>query len=379
MNKKVLIVTLEYPPQIGGIAAYVDQFASALDPENVVVLAPPQEGAKQHDAKKEFEIYRKMFYLPKFLWPRWLMLYFSIRSVMKQEDIDILYLHHIIPVGYVAWILKKLHSLPYLVFSHGIDIISATRSDWKKRWVKKVAHESEQIITNSESLNDRLLQRVPEIKKEETTVLYPCPEDIFKTQPPQNEIDQLETKLGVEGKQVMLTVSRLVKGKGIEHLVKLMPEILKERPHLVWVIVGDGPQRENMENLISKYNLQNVVRFVGEEEHDNLPPYYYLADLFVELTHPHHGVEEGLGLVFLEAAAAGLPVVAGDSGGVEEAVLDGETGYVVGTFRDEEVKDKITNLLDDRDLAQQMGQKAKERIEEKFVWEKQLKKLKSWM
>ncbi|MFB6181718.1 MAG: glycosyltransferase family 4 protein [Candidatus Magasanikbacteria bacterium] len=376
--KKILIVSLEFPPEVGGIASYVDQFASALDPEQVCVLAPPKEGAEEHDSKKDYNIYRKKFLFPKFIWPRWMMLFLSIRSVVKQEDIDILYLHHIIPIGYVAYLFKKIYQLPFLIFSHGIDIISATRTDWKKYWVNKVIDASEQIITNSESLNERLLQRVEEIPEEKTTVLYPCPEDKFKTKPAQKKINELENRLGVEGKQVMLTVARLVKGKGIEHLVKLMPEILKERPHLVWVIVGDGPERENMEELIRKYNLQNVVRFVGEKEHDELPPYYYLADLFVELTHPHHGVEEGLGLVFLEAAAAGLPVVAGESGGVEEAVVDKETGYVVGTFRDEEVTEKITKLLDDRELAREMGQKAKERIEEKFIWKKQLKKIQTW-
>jgi len=378
-DKKVLIVTLDYPPEIGGIASYVDQFATALDPEQVCVLAPPKEGSKEYDKKKEFPVYRKLFYFPKFIWPRWLMLYFSIRSVLKKEDIDIIYIHHIIPVGYVAWLVKKLHEIPYVIFSHGTDIIAATRSDWKKYWVNKIITSSEQIITNSKMLNERLLKRVEEIPQEKTNVLYPCPEDIFKIKPSKKEIRTLENRLGVEGKQVMLTVARLTKGKGIEHLVKLMPEILKERPHLVWVIVGDGPEKESMKELINKYNLQNVVRFIGKKEHDELPPYYYLADLFVELTHPYHGKEEGLGLVFLEAAAAGLPVVAGESGGVEEAVIDGETGYVVGTFREKEVTEKITKLLDDKELAKKMGEKAKERIEEKFIWKKQLENIEKWL
>jgi phosphatidylinositol alpha-1,6-mannosyltransferase len=377
-QKKILIVSLEYPPEVGGIASYVDQFASALDPNQVAVLAQPDEHAQQHDEQKDFPVYRKKFYFPKFIWPRWLRLLFAIRSVVKQEDIDIIYLHHIVPVGYVAWILKKIFSIPYLIFSHGIDIISATRSSWKNFWVDKVIASSEQVITNSESLNERLLQRVSEIPEDKTTVLYPCPEEKFKHSPKQEKIDQIKNRLGISGKKIMLTVSRLVKGKGVEHLVKIMPEILQERPHLVWVIAGEGPMEDEIQQLVHKYNLQNVVRFVGQKDHDELSPYYHMADLFALLTHPYHGVEEGLGLVFLEAAAAGLPVVAGKSGGVEEAVIDGDTGFVVGAFRDGEVKEAIVKLIDDEELAEKMGKKAKERIQAKFVWQEQLKKINQW-
>ena len=375
---KKLIVTLEYPPDIGGIATYTDQFAEALDSEEVVVLAPPAENSEEHDQKKDFKIYRRKFYYPKFFWPRWLQLFFAIRGIVKEEDIDIIYLHHIIPVGYVAWMIKKLMNIPYLIFSHGIDIVSATRSGWKKMWVKKVVGQSERVIMNSKSLEERLHERLPETE-DKTTVLYPCPEQQFKQKPDQKKIKKLKNRLSLEGKQVMLTVGRLIKGKGVEYLVKLMPEILKQRPHLVWVIVGSGPQEEEIKKRIRKYNLQNVVRFVGSIEHNSLPDYYHMADLFAVPTHPYHGLEEGLGLVFLEAAAAGVPVVAGESGGVSEAVVDGKTGYVVKTFRDDEVIEKITELLDDKELAREMGSKAAQRIEEKFVWQKQLKKIDKYM
>lgn len=371
---KKLIVTLEYPPDIGGIATYTDQFAEALNSEEVVVLAPPTENSEKHDEEKDFTVYRRKFYYPKFFWPRWLQLFFAMKEIIKKEDIDIVYLHHIVPVGYVAWMIKKFMNIPYLVFSHGIDIVSATRSNWKKRWVKKVVDQSERVVMNSKSLEERLHERLPETKSK-TVVLYPCPETQFKEEPKKQKIKQLKNKLSLEGKQVMLTVSRLDHGKGVEHLVKLMPEILKKRPHLVWVIVGDGPMEQKIKERIRKYNLQNVVRFVGSIEHNKLVDYYNLADLFVLLTHPYHGAEEGLGLVFLEAAASGLPVVAGESGGVREAVKDGETGYVVKTFRDWEVVDKISELLDKKEKAKKMGQNAEQRIEDKFVWERQLRKI----
>lgn len=377
-QKNILIVTLEYPPDIGGIASYVDQFASALQPDNVTVLAPPAENSKEHDVKKDFTIYRKKFYFPKFIWPRWFILFLSMKKIVQQENIEMIYLHHVLPVGYVAWLMKKIYGMPYLIFSHGTDIVRATENRWKRFWLEYIIKHSEQVITNSKSLNSRMLESVSGVAKDKTTVLYPCPEDKFKQTPNKTKIEELKDRLGISGKKVILTVSRLIKGKGLEYLTKILSNILQNRSHLVWVIVGEGPLKDQIQKLIHKYNLQNLVRFIGEVEHNKLPIYYHMSDLFVLLPHPYQGKEEGLGLVFLEAAAAGLPVVAGDSGGVKEAVVDGETGYVVDTFQDSAVKEAIIKLIKNDELAKQMGLAAKDRIKSKFIWEEQLKKINQW-
>lgn len=110
-----------------------------------------------------------------------------------------------------------------------------------------------------------------------------------------------------------------------------------------------------------------------------MKPYYYLADIFVALTHPDGGREEGLGLVFLEAAAAGVPIVAGKSGGVEEAVLHAQTGLVVNTYNTDEAKDAISKLLKDPAFADSLGRNAQERIRAEFHWEHQLERIRQWL
>jgi len=220
---------------------------------------------------------------------------------------------------------------------------------------------------------------LPEFESK-SSVMYPCPDPDFLEEPPKEKIDKLRSQLALEGKRVLLSVGRLDEGKGFPHIIRTLPKLLKRDPHVVWVIIGDGPKKQEILNMIQKKSLQNVVRYIGEVPYEDLKIYYYLADLFVLLTHPDEGREEGLGMVFLEAAAAGLPVVAGKSGGVEEAVLHTKTGIVVDVFQEaRQIESIIFDLLSNHIFALQLGKNAKERIRQDFQWPKQLKKLEPWI
>ena len=132
--KKTLILTLEYPPQIGGIATYIDQFAGSLPAEDVVVIAPPMKGDKAFDDKRPFQIIRKKYYFPSFLWPRWIRLYLHVRKFVKTYKVDVIHVHHILPVGYIAKRIKKKFGIPYLIFSHGTDVaVAASKSRKRKK------------------------------------------------------------------------------------------------------------------------------------------------------------------------------------------------------------------------------------------------------
>lgn len=240
--KKILIITLEYPPQIGGIATYVKQFASSLNPEQVVVLAPKDVEGLDYDSQQTIKIYRRRLFFPKIIWPRWLKLFFCVLRIVKKEKIEIIYIHHILPVGYVVWLLKKFKKIPYLVFSHGTDVEAGARSSWKRRMVSMVAKDCEQLIFNSENLKRKFLRVQPDLA-EKCLVLYPCPEQKFYEQPEAEVIAGLKAHYALEGKRVMLSIARLADGKGLTHLVRILPLILEKIPNLVWLIIGDGPKR----------------------------------------------------------------------------------------------------------------------------------------
>ena len=378
--KKTLLITLEYPPVIGGIATYPHALARALPAQDqeLIVLAPPSPGAETWDAEQPFQIIRAPF-LFRFFWPRWLLLCWHVWKICKTHKIERVMLHHVLPVGYAAWLLKKLKGTPYLVFSHGTDLVASTAHAWKKRMVTAIATEAEQLIFNSESLQARFLKAFPALQ-ERCTVMYPCPDKAFSIPPSQQELDALRAQYALEGKQVLLSVSRIAEGKGFPHLARMLPAILKEVPHLVWVVVGDGPKQEALIKEVQRYGLQNVVRFVGAVPHQELKQWYHLADVFALLTHPNEGDEEGLGLVFLEAAACGIPAIAGRSGGVEEAVLHTQTGIVVDLYHgDKKIIESLIELFAHTEFADKLGKQAQERVQRTFVWEHQLKKLTPWL
>lgn len=377
--KKTLIITLEYPPTVGGIATYVHDLANALDPAQTIVLAPLHKDQKAWDAGVRYTIIRKKLLFPKWMWPRWLLLVHAVRQMVKTHGVELILVQHVLPVGYAAIRMQKKFGIPFLLFSHGTDLVAGTRTAWKKRMVTRVAKAAEQIIFNSESLKRRFLQTLPQFEAV-STVLYPCPDSEFFEPAPQEEIETLRRQYALQGKHVILSVSRLTDGKGFPHLIRMMPELLQRVPHLVWIIVGDGDKRDNIMHEIQKRNLQNVTRFIGEIPHAALKKFYYLADLFVLLTHPDEGREEGLGLVFLEAAAAGLPAVAGKSGGVEEAVLHAETGIVVDLFKgDQAIITAIADLFSHESYRKQLGLQAQTRIKSDFLWEHQMKRIERWI
>jgi len=377
--KKILIATLEHPPYIGGIATYVDTLAQGLNTENnVVVWAPPHEKAVEFDATRNYKIIRKNMLGPKWLWPRWIMTCLRMRAICKKEQIDMLMIHHVLPMGYAARFVKKVLKVPFILFSHGTDVVAASRTGWKKRMARGIALTSDQIIANSESLARRMLRPFPELS-DKVTVVYPCPETDYYTSPPEADIEAMKDRLALQGKKVILSIARIAEGKGFPHLAAVMLEVVKKNPNVVWIVIGDGPKKDELLEVINKNNLQNIVRYIGSVPHKDLKLFYYVADVFALLTHPDHGIEEGLGLVFLEAAATGLPTIAGRSGGVEEAVAHMQTGIVVDTYQHKQGIDAVLTLIENDDFAHKLGTEGQARVQANFNWDNQLKRLDQWI
>ncbi len=376
--KKILIITLEFPPQIGGIATYVDQIASGFDPEGVIVIAPKDPATEEWDKTRKYRILRKNMLFPKFIWPRWIPALWHTYRIVKKEEIKVIFVQHMLPLGYAAVLVKKLFKIPFLVFSHGTDFILATNKRRKTFFSSFVFKSSEQVITNSQSLKRRFNLRLPKFS-DKTTILYPCPDQDLFIEPSTEELNDIKHRFALSGKKVILSISRIVDGKGFPHLLSAIKEIVKTDPNIVWLVIGDGPKKELFLDLVQKNNLQNIVRYIGNVPHKDLKVYYYTADIFALLTHPDHGFEEGLGLVFLEAAAAGIPVVAGKSGGVEEGVSHMYTGIVVDTYQHDQAVNAIATLLENKEFADRLGRQARERVKAHFNWQHQLKRLGKWL
>jgi phosphatidylinositol alpha-1,6-mannosyltransferase len=183
--------------------------------------------------------------------------------------------------------------------------------------------------------------------------------------------DAVRARLGLADRPVVVCVSRLVPRKGQDTLILAMPRILREVPDAVLLIVGGGPYADELSGLADRTGVAGSVRFTGAVPWAELPAHYGAGDVFAMPCRTRRGGldVEGLGIVYLEASATGLPVVAGDSGGAPDAVLEGETGFVVPGGSPEATADRILPLLGDPALRRRMGERGRQWVEDAWRWD----------
>jgi phosphatidylinositol alpha-1,6-mannosyltransferase len=169
----------------------------------------------------------------------------------------------------------------------------------------------------------------------------------------------------------VISVGRLVHRKGQDRLIEALPKVLESIPDAALVLVGEGPYRKQLDALVKKYDLGNHVFFIGRINFAELPSYICMGDVFAMPSRSRlFGLEvEGLGIVYLEASSCGLPVIVGASGGAPDAVIDGETGFVVDGNDLNAISTQIVKLLGDVKLRQKMGERGREWAIESWRWE----------
>jgi phosphatidylinositol alpha-1,6-mannosyltransferase len=182
---------------------------------------------------------------------------------------------------------------------------------------------------------------------------------------------QLRQELGLNGKKVIVSVGRLVHRKGQDVLIEAMPRIMAEVPSAHILMIGEGPYRSYLESRAKALGIQDRVTFIGRIQYVDLPRYICVGDLFVMPSRSRlAGLEvEGLGIVYLEASSCGLPVIAGNSGGAPDAVLEGETGLVVDGTQKIEVAAAVIELLLDADRSKAMGVHGRQWIIQEWRWD----------
>jgi phosphatidylinositol alpha-1,6-mannosyltransferase len=182
---------------------------------------------------------------------------------------------------------------------------------------------------------------------------------------------QLRRDLKLDDKRVIVSVGRLVHRKGQDHLIQSLPEILRSVPNAHVLMVGQGPYLSHLKKLVEELNVVDHVSFIGRIQYAQLPQYICAGDIFAMPSRSRFfGLEvEGLGIVYLEASACGLPVIAGSSGGAPDAVVDGVTGIVVDGESDTAIAQAAIKLLKDLDGAKTMGLAGREWIIKNWRWE----------
>ncbi|WP_371773694.1 glycosyltransferase family 4 protein [Streptomyces sp. NBC_01438] len=376
---KTLIVTNDFPPRPGGIQAFLHNMALRLDPDRIVVYASTwkrgPEGAEAtaaFDAEQPFTVVRDRttMLLPT---PR-----VTRRAVqlLRTHGCSSVWFGAAAPLGLMAPALRRAGARRLVATTHGHEAGWA-QLPASRQLLRRIGEGTDTITYLGEYTRSRIAAALTPAAAERMVQLPPGVDE--KTFHPDSGGDLVRARLGLTDRPVVVCVSRLVPRKGQDTLILAMPAILAEVPDAVLLIVGGGPYADELKKLAAETGVQDSVRFTGPVPWAELPAHYGAGDVFAMPCRTRRGGldVEGLGIVYLEASATGLPVVAGDSGGAPDAVLDGETGWVVRGGSAEESAERIVALLGDAELRRRMGERGRAWVEEKWRWDLLAQKLRA--
>jgi phosphatidylinositol alpha-1,6-mannosyltransferase len=308
--------------------------------------------------------------------PSSILPYFRIvRAVLRacrREGIRQIHCGKVLPEGWVALCAKQLLRIPYVVFAHGEEITTGVLSRRLRFVLPLVYRSASAVVANSENTKKLVVGLgVPEHR---VFVLHPSVTvERFRTA--ETDAARIRQRHALGDGPVLLTVGRLQKRKGHDRAIEALPRLLESFPGLRYVIVGTGEERESLADLAERLGVSDRVVFPGLVPDEDLPGYYGACDLFVMPNRTERSDIEGFGIVFLEAAAAGKPAVAGASGGAGEAVVDGVTGLLVDGERSDAISRAVKRLLHDPAGARRMGRAGYERVCREFTYEQAARRL----
>ncbi len=356
-----LLVTNDFPPKIGGIQNYLWELWRRLPPDDVVVHTTPYKGAEEFDAEQAYKVVRSRepWLLPSPVLAR------RVDRLADRHEADLVLIDPAVPAGLIGPHLRHR----YGVILHGAEVTIPGRVPVGRQLLSRVLERAVGVIAaggypaaEAERASRRALP----------TTLVPPGVDVNRFVP----LDQAQraaarSRLGLPADgPLVVSVSRLVPRKGMDTLIRASVEIRRRHPQLTVAIAGKGRDTKRLGALIEE--LDAPVQLLGRVDDSLMPSLYGCGDVFTMLCRSRWGglEQEGFGIVFLEAAAAGVPQVAGRSGGAHEAVADGVTGLVVDNPTDvSEAASRISDLLDDEPSRAAMAAAGRRRSVEEFSYD----------
>ncbi|MFD5281226.1 glycosyltransferase family 4 protein [Streptomyces rubrogriseus] len=377
--RKTLIVTNDFPPRPGGIQAFLHNMALRLDPERLVVYASTwkrgregTEATAAFDAEQPFTVVRDRttMLLPTPGATR------RAVGLLREHGCTAVWFGAAAPLGLMAPALRRAGAERLVATTHGHEAGWA-QLPAARQLLRRIGESTDTITYLGEYTRSRIAAALTPEAAARMVQLPPGVDE--KTFHPASGGDEVRARLGLTERPVVVCVSRLVPRKGQDTLIRAMPRILAAEPDAVLLIVGGGPYEKDLRRLAEETGVAAAVHFTGAVPWSELPAHYGAGDVFAMPCRTRRGGldVEGLGIVYLEASATGLPVVAGDSGGAPDAVLDGETGWVVRGEDPNESADRVTTLLADPELRHRMGERGRAWVEEKWRWDLLAEQLKT--
>jgi len=305
-QKKILLITPDFPPHKGGIATYLSTLAFYFKTQ-IEILTQTDPQAHDFDTEVEYPIRRKsLFY--KWIWPHWLKIVTYL--FLYRHDYRLILVSHLLPVGTAAFFAKKITKVPYILFVHGMDLRLANKTWRKQQLSTQVLKEAQLVVANSKALAKEITNTYG---VSDVLVLYPCLS-------PQNS--KLSPIIKNSSVFTLLTVSRLVERKGHTPVLHALADLKNsgKLSEFIYHIVGIGPVESLLKSLVLELSLEKHVVFHGSVTDEARWNLYNSSDLFIMPVSLDPIDKEGFGLVFIEAAQAGVPSLSTNIEGVDEAM-----------------------------------------------------------
>lgn len=359
-----LLVTNDYPPKTGGIQNYLSELWRRLPAGDFAVHATPYAGAEGFDARQSYPVIRSRepWLIPQPLLVR------RVERLAAEHSAEVVLIDPALPAGLIGPHL----SLPYGVILHGAEAAIPARMPGLRTLLRRVLRRSAGIVAAGRYPASAAQQAMRRAEAPPDVTVIPPGVDLDRFRPLRaGERREARLRLGIEpDAPLVLSVSRLIPRKGMDTLIRAAAEVRRKHPDAVLAIAGRGRDERRLTRMISE--LDAPVRLLGRVADDDLADLYGCADLFAMLCRNRWGglEQEGFGIVFVEAAAAGVPQIAGRSGGAGEAVAHGETGVVLDDPRSvSAVAGVICDLLGDDAGRAAMARRSRERAEQLYSYD----------
>lgn len=364
---RTLLVTNDFPPRPGGIQSYLQALSNQLPPEDLVVYAPRWRGDshEKFDAAQKFQVVRHSTTL---MLPTPAVVK-RASALLREHRCDTVWFGAAAPLAVMAPILRRAGAERILASTHGHEV-GWSMLPGSRQVLRSIGEHTDVVTYVSKYTRGRFASAFgPRAALEH----LPPGVDPTEFRPDPAAREELRARYGLGERPTVLCLSRLVPRKGQDMLIVAMSEIRERVDGAVLVIAGGGPYETRLRALAEALGVQDSVVFTGRVPSGELAAHHTIADVFAMPCRTRGaGLDvEGLGIVFLEASASGVPVVAGDSGGAPETVREGETGLVVHGRSVSQISDAIVELLTDRDKAAQMGAAGRAWVEQNWHWDRQ--------
>lgn len=367
-SKKILCITNDFGPRAGGIETFIIGLVERLPKNTVVVYTSSQSGSAAFDKawSDNFGVEvirdRSKILLPTYRVSK------NVRALLNDSGAQIVFFGAAAPLGLLVKGLRKAGAKKIVALTHGHEVWWAKL--WPFSWAIKQIGENVDVLTYLGDFTRNAIASSLSAKSQGKMVRLAPGIDTEHFSPAKRN-PRIRHELGLDDKKVIVSVGRLVHRKGQDFLIDSLPIISQKIPNVHLLLVGEGPYRTELEKRSESLGVRDRITFIGRVQYSELPGYICAGDIFAMPSRSRlAGLEvEGLGIVYLEASACGLPVIGGISGGAPDAVLEGETGFSVDGTSATAIAEAAIRLLGDPQYSAKLGSQGRQWIIDQWRWE----------